>query len=252
MLTSIANDMGYLGPCRKVIEKIRHLSALRRETRGVIDLRTPPKGEVGHEGEHTIQHLVSILTEGRRKAPAQLDFILRHAQAVLNIDDMKVNDVRDGISMRPVGRNMETKASHRLSDFGFGVSQALPVFVQGAIMEAGELLTVEQPEAQLHPTAQLELGSFFGELWKKRNVSSIIETHSSNILLRLRKLVRSGELSVGDVGVAYVSVENCATNVINMTVKADGELDGKLPMEFFGADLFEALEFNAIKRPSKT
>jgi len=29
-------------------------------------------------------------------------------------------------------------------------------------------------------------------------------------------------------------------------VKPDGELDGNLPMEFFGADIFEALEFNAI------
>lgn len=248
---SMTDDLRFLEPARKVIEKIRHLSALRRETRSVIDLRTPPSGEIGHEGEHTMQHLVAILSDGGRKAPGQLSFILRHARAVLHIDDLKIHRTGEGLVMRPEGRNMETKASHRLSDFGFGVSQALPVFVQGAIMEAGELLTVEQPEAQLHPTAQLDLGSFFADLWKKRGVASIIETHSSNVLLRLRKHVRAGELNPGDIAVAYVHVEKGVTKVTNMSVKANGELDGHLPMEFFGADLFEALEFNAIPRPSE-
>jgi predicted ATPase len=116
-------------------------------------------------------------------------------------------------------------------------------------MEPGEVLTVEQPEAQLHPTAQLELGSFFAELWKKRGVPSIIETHSSNLLLRLRKHVRTGELNPDDIGVAYVHVDDGTTKVTNMSIKPDGELDGHLPMEFFGADVFEALEFNALPRP---
>ncbi len=252
LLTAMADDLRFLEPARNVLEKMRHLSALRRESRGVIDLRMPPAGEAGHEGEHAMQHLVGILTDGGRKAPGQLDFILRHALSVLGIEDIKVARAGDGLLMRPEGRNIETRASHRLSDFGFGVSQALPVFVQGAIMNEGELLTVEQPEAQLHPTAQLELGSFFAELWKKRRVPSIIETHSSNILLRLRRLVRSGELPAEDVGVAYVHVEKGVTTVTNMPVKPDGELDGHLPMEFFGADLFEALEFNALPRPAVT
>jgi hypothetical protein len=34
-----------------------------------------------------------------------------------------------------------------------------------------------------------------------------------------------------------------------MSVLNNGELDGHLPMEFFGADIFEALEMNAISPP---
>ncbi len=246
MLTHMAEDMRFLDPSRKVFESLKHLSALRRETRSVIDMRTPPAGDVGHEGEFVLQHLISILTTGARKAPGQLDFILRHARDVLHVDDLRIERTGDGLVMRPEGKNMDTKASHRLSDFGFGVSQALPVFVQGAIMDQGDTLAVEQPEAQLHPTAQLALGSFFGELWKKRGVSSLIETHSGNVLLRLRKLVRQGYLVPDDVGICYCRVEDGTTQVDNMNVKADGEIDGHLPMEFFGADLFEALEFNAM------
>jgi len=165
-INAMTDDLRFLDPVRKFIGNVKHLSALRRETRSVIDMRTPPAGEIGHEGEHTLQHLVAILSNGARKAPGQLDFILRHSRAVLHLEDLKIQRGGEGVVLRPEGRNMDTRASHRQSDFGFGVSQALPVFVQGAIMDAGEVLTVEQPEAQLHPTAQLELGSFFAELWK--------------------------------------------------------------------------------------
>ena len=44
------------------------------------------------------------------------------------------------------------------------------------------------------PTAQLEMGGFFAELWNDRKVPSLIETHSANIILRLRKLVSKGQL----------------------------------------------------------
>ena len=70
-------------------------------------------------------------------------------------------------------------------------------------MEPYTTLMVEQPEAQLHPTAQLEMGGFFADLWNKRKVGSIIETHSDNILLRLRRLIAKGDLSHKDVSIAY-------------------------------------------------
>jgi predicted ATPase len=178
-----------------------------------------------------------------------IPFIARFCESVLRMDKVELREQIAGLYTSFEARNMDTQARHWLADFGFGVSQCLPIFVQGAMMSPGEVFTIEQPEAQLHPTAQLELGSFFGSLWKERGVASIIETHSSNILLRLRKLVRAGELSPSDVGVAYVHVKDGVTQVANMLVKPDGELDGHLPMEFFGADLFEALEFNAIPRP---
>ena len=68
-------------------------------------------------------------------------------------------------------------------------------------------LMIEQPEAQLHPTAQLELGSYFADIWKERRVGSIIETHSGNILLRLRRLIANGSLNPEDVSVAFFDIE---------------------------------------------
>ena len=149
-------------------------------------------------------------------------------------------------------RNRQTQAICSLADFGFGVSQCLPIFVQGAMQVPGQLLLVEQPEAQLHPTAQLELGTFFAELWKERKVPTILETHSANIILRLRKLISQNKLAPSDVSIAYFHVADLpqkrgnplkAVIVRNLDINPDGSLEKGLPMQFFGADIKEALDF---------
>ena len=98
----------------------------------------------------------------------------------------------------------------------------------------------------------LELGTFFADLWKERKVPSIFETHSANTILRLRKLISQGKLSPSDVSLAYFHVADVprergdaikAVVVKNLDVNADGTLERGLPMEFFGADLQEALDF---------
>jgi energy-coupling factor transporter ATP-binding protein EcfA2 len=248
-LEAMILDVAGLKPARDYMANIAHMGAVRREMRGVIDLRTPPSGDVGHDGEFTNQHLVEIFQSDDPSQRSSRDFILKHAEAVLGVEGIRVRKIGDGLTSRPEGRNAATNVTHRLNDFGFGVSQALPVFVQGAIIEKGGCFAVEQPEAQIHPTAQLEMGTFFRDLWKERGVNSIIETHSSNILLRLRRHVRAGELSPDDVSVAYFKIEDGIHTVTNMGIRPDGELDGHLPMEFFGADLYEALEINALPVP---
>ena len=144
--------------------------------------------------------------------------------------------------------NNTTGAEVPIADFGFGVGQCLPILVQGAIMDPYTTLIVEQPEAQLHPTAQLELGEYFADLWKKRNVTSIIETHSDNILLRLRRLIAKGELAHEDVSVAYFTFDEENRNmpvIKNLDINEDGSMEAGLPMEFFGADIIEGLSLGA-------
>jgi hypothetical protein len=55
-------------------------------------------------------------------------------------------------------------------------------------------------------------------------------------------LVYNGTLSCGDISVAYFYVEDETVKVKNLDIKPDGSLQKGLPMEFFGADVIEALE----------
>jgi len=244
---SVLENQLFLSPAREFFSGIRHLGPTRNESPRTIQAESPPDGEVGHHGQYALGHLVRMLGHNNRH---DLPLVLQFCESVLHMDKVELKEQIPGLLSSFEARNLDTKVKHWLADFGFGVSQCLPIFVQGAMLSNGDVITIEQPEAQLHPTAQLELGSFFASLWKKRGVSSIIETHSGNILLRLRKLVRAGELSPQDVGVAFFHADNNVTQVTNLKVKPDGELDGDLPMEFFGADVFEALEMNAIS-PAK-
>lgn len=81
--------------------------------------------------------------------------------------------------------------SANLADVGFGVSQVLPVLVQGLLMRRGGIYLVQQPEIHLHPDAQAGLADFFLYL-AHYGVITVIETHSEYLLLRLRRRLAEG------------------------------------------------------------
>jgi hypothetical protein len=228
----------------------RHLSPIREESQQAVQTGSPPPRDVGHRGEYAMPHLARILTDPAEKVRGR--FVVKHAAAVARLDKVIFSRRVSALVTHINARNMDTQAVCSLADFGFGVSQCLPIFIQGAMNYPGQLLIVEQPEAQLHPTAQLDMGDFFAELWNNRKVPSLIETHSSNIILRLRKLVSKGQLEAKDVSIAFFTLEkragkrggtHTAVVIRNIDINADGSLQKGLPMEFFGADIEEALDF---------
>lgn len=79
---------------------------------------------------------------------------------------------------------IETSIKH----VGFGISQVLPIIVQGLLMDKGGTLILEQPEIHLHPKIQTYLFDFLYSLVSQdRRV--IVETHSDHLITRLRRRV---------------------------------------------------------------
>ena len=228
---------------RYYIDSIRHLSPVRDESQRVIVASPPPSDNVGQRGQFALPHLQQLEAD----RDDRYEMVLQYIQSVVSIDRVRFR-TSSGYLSQALGRNQITGADVLIADFGFGVSQCLPILVQGAIMPPHSTLMVEQPEAQLHPTAQLELGSFFADLWKQRQVASVIETHSDNILLRLRRLIARGDLPHEDVSVAYFTFDEDNGNmpiVKNLDINEDGSMQPGLPMEFFGADVIEGLQLGA-------
>jgi predicted ATPase len=233
----------FLFPLREEMRLWRHLSPVREESQRAIVTASPPPNSVGQMGEYALPHLKQIFTERKEDA----EFILKHMNEVAGVDTIQFESSMKGYLAHARATNKLTTGESYLSDFGFGVSQCLPIFVQGALMRESELLMVEQPEAQLHPSAQLELGTFFAELLNERKVMSLIETHSSQLILRLRRLVANGTLKAEDVSLAYVFVKDGMPWIENLDILPNGNLQAGLPMEFFGADLKEAMDLRAKK-----
>lgn len=237
ILKSSLNEY-YLKNIRKDFFGIRHIGPVRQDSQESIVLTGLPTRYVGHSGQYAIPHLKEVFQKG---TPEQQQFINKHLESVLDLENISFEN-KSGMVTQVYAINKNTKAKVLLGNFGFGVSQCTPIFVQGALMNRNELLIVEQPEAQLHPTAQLEMGSFFADLWKKRGIASLVETHSSNIILRLRKLIAKKQLNASEVGIAYFYNENGRVRVKNIQIDSTGRLEKGLPLEFFGADVFEAME----------
>jgi predicted ATPase len=184
------------------------------------------------------------MNEGDAKA----GFVQKHLEAIADVAELRFKSAGRGYVADALATNVRTNMNSYLADFGFGVGQCIPIVVQGAIASPGTLMMVEQPESQLHPTAQLALGTFFRDLWKDFGVTTLIETHSSQLILRLRTLVAEGELDTSDVTLAYVDVDESKTpTILNLEIEEGGRLKKGLPMEFFGADVLESMKLGVRK-----
>jgi hypothetical protein len=129
-----------------------------------------------------------------------------------------------------------------VADLGFGISQLLPLIVQGFYGNRDSLLIAEQPEIHLNPRLQSGLADLFAAVATSgRGV--LIETHSEHLLLRLRALVAKGAINSRDVALYYVEKDHDVSMVRPVTIRSDGHIEGSdWPAGFFEDSLRDSLE----------
>jgi len=75
-----------------------------------------------------------------------------------------------------------------LADMGFGISQLIPIILVCATAQEGEIISIEEPETNLHPKFQLRLAEMFIEVTQKFKAQVMLETHSEYLMLKLKNL----------------------------------------------------------------
>jgi predicted ATPase len=178
--------------CQRMFRFITETVSL---TNQVGPFRIPPErrysGGVGSKGAPDGEQAVSLLiTEallrptGPRHLHRNVSFWLKKLGLATSLD---LRDLAKRLNLFEVDiRGARRGTSANLTDVGFGISQILPVIVQGLLMNEGGIYIVQQPEIHLHPDAQAALADFFIYL-TSRGVITIIETHSEYLLLRIRR-----------------------------------------------------------------
>lgn len=111
---------------------------------------------------------------------------------------------------------------HNLIDVGYGVSQALLVITELLRPDAPPLFLLQQPEVHLHPRAQAALGSLFCQIASKER-QLIIETHSDNLIDRVRMDVRDGEVALKPEDVSILFFERDGLDVHIHSLSVDGQ-----------------------------
>jgi AAA15 family ATPase/GTPase len=113
-------------------------------------------------------------------------------------------------------------------DVGQGMNQALPLIVRANVTDRPDsMIILEQPELHLHPAAHGDLAELFAKSAKENNQTFIIETHSENMLLRLRKLIVENDFGFTKDDIVIYWLEEAefkGQQLMEITIDEDGVL----------------------------
>lgn len=157
--------------------------------------------EIGVKGENTAQYLGQFgdnevythLPNTYEPQKILLKEAVKEWANFLGIDD--VSAITSGIPGAQITQIMI--GDQNIVDVGFGISQVLPILVQGLSMSNGNTLILEQPEIHLHPKMQMDIADFLIAM-AKQGKRLIVETHSDHVINRIvRRAVE--DLSLKDL-----------------------------------------------------
>ena len=135
-----------------------------------------------------------------------------------------------------------------LSWVGYGVSQALPIFVELLDRQSGSWFAIQQPEVHLHPRAQACLGDVFFEMAVRDRKRFIIETHSDFTIDRFRMNYRQTKREDAlppDGQILFFERRSTRNTVTSLPIGARGQLPPDQPQgyrEFFVNEEIRLLE----------
>ena len=100
--------------------------------------------------------------------------------------------------------------SINIKQTGQGIHQVLPLIVRSYMGDIEPtLIIIEEPETHLHPAAHGNLAErFVDSFLENKNKNYLIETHSQNFVLRMRRLVAEGKLKPEDLVIYYVDFDD--------------------------------------------
>lgn len=224
-LLDLLNSISYLGPLRSLPQRTYRLGA-------------EPPSEVGVSGEHAPE-LLFRHSDDSDAAEVNI-WLERLGYGTLRFDSVGPEYFQAQL-VTPSGLVVN------LADTGVGLSQVIPLLVQGAVSEPGSMVISQQPEIHLNPAQQSIVTDFLIDR-ATSGVRVLIETHSEHMLMRLRRRIAEGDLSPDDVAVYYVEASEVGTTLRELPVGDLGEIARQdWPQGFFEDQLEEAFALAAAQ-----
>jgi len=128
-------------------------------------------------------------------------------------------------------------------DAGSGLRQLLPIIMtmftqdydkNDSIQRYPINITLEEPEANLHPKLQIDLANLIGLMIGSITVDNfIIETHSEHMMLAFQKLIRQKKIQSKDINVYCVVKDENGHYIHKMDIDNNGDFKTEWPQGFF-------------------
>jgi len=181
-----------------------------------------------------------ILNEKRNlKVDGYVDETLMEATKRWICDEMKlangIDVVKDSNKLYRTYIDNFSGSKVDLCQMGFGLSQILPVVVQGLLTPHGGTFVVVDPDVHIHPKVQGLLVDFFIEL-KEHGRNVVIETHSDHMVTRLRRRIAENKINPDkDVNLCFVTNEFGNSDYVTYSLSKQGSFMSALPAGFLDA-----------------
>lgn len=219
--------------------KVHFLDAERLGPRYVFEFKGDDIDSCGIHGEHTAyiweKHSNDKLKDGKRLTPdKEGNFSMQLTDWIGFIFDntsIQVKKIYDrALQIQVTNHSVETT----MLSVGFGLSYALPILVEGLLLNDGECLIVENPEAHLQPKAQIRLGYFLAVM-AASGVKIIIETHSEHIIQGIIKATTDTSINFSENDIAIYYVDHKSKDNIT-PIGIDDAANNNYPKGFFDTD----------------
>jgi len=192
-VSSFKTDTSYIGPLRISSEQIRYFTL-------------PSNRNIKNVTSSGIEAYYLLIIEAMKNTSSLLEEL--NAWYAKNFNGWIINPIKDDAPFEiQLSRENPEYFSINLADVGQGITQSLPVIVSAFLPNEHSITMIEQPELHLHPSAHGNLAELFVDTAKKYNKKYLIETHSQNFVLRLRRLVAEKKMNKDDLAIYWVDYD---------------------------------------------
>jgi len=233
------------GAVEEFIDSIVYIGPLRENPKHLYISGGELRKDVGLKGEYAADVLWTQ-SQGLKRARKLIERVKYWIKRFDLGSDVKIRTIgRHSGFFQIVITNPKTNVDATISNVGFGVSQVLPLIVEGFYSNSNSTILIEQPEIHLHPKIQADLGDLLIELTKSGR-TIVVETHSEHLISRLTRRIAEGDsLRKDDLAIYYFSQEENKTKIENIKMNEFGQFEN-WPEGFFEEDYCEALIHNKL------
>ena len=203
--------------------RLRALAPLRASPERTYN---PRKETSSPEGNHVPMLLMRLSRSEKKSWSSLRNSLVAFGQNSGMFSDISVKNFGQDMSDPfQIQVQVRSNTNANLMDVGYGVSQCLPILVD-VFNSIETQFILQQPEVHLHPRAQAELATFFVDSINASKNRFLIETHSDQIIDRVRINVRQGLVSAEDVSLLYFEPKDNEVVVHNLWLDEYGNLEG--------------------------
>ncbi|AQP99527.1 hypothetical protein B0W48_06760 [Pseudoalteromonas aliena] len=191
-----------LSKLKNLIKKdyLSYIGPFRRKFPRIFSTKNYLSGYVGYEGELAPYILSNLNSQSRGELLIDINTWMKK---FMDNSGLKINNYEESFNVYVEKNGISTN----IVDHGVGFSQVLPIIVSRFARDTRKIVgleVIEQPELHLHPAMSGAIVDLYLTMLNDENNITVLETHSKELILRMRRRIAESSLSHHDCQLLFV------------------------------------------------